>query len=56
MEPIEIDDVEDSIKGAVIESVENGLNGLHITLQDGRILLFPECELVAVFRPTRTLQ
>lgn len=51
-----IEDVEDAIEGAVIEGIEAGNNGLHIILVDGRILVFPDAELVAIFRPSRTLQ
>ena len=55
-EPATLEDVEDSIEGAVIESLESGINGLHIVLVDGRVLVFPDAGIVAIYRPDRTLQ
>lgn len=52
----DLEDVEDSIEGAVIESLESGVNGLHIVLVDGRVLVFPDAGVVAIYRPHRTLQ
>ena len=52
-----LEDVDDCLEGAVIESLEAGVNGLHINLVDGRVLIFPDAQLVAVYRATnRTLQ
>ena len=51
------EELDDCIEGAVIESIEAGVNGLHIVLVDGRILMFPDAELVAIYRPNnKTLQ
>lgn len=56
MEPVNIEEVEESVEGAVIESLEAGVNGLHLILADGRVLVFPDAQLVAIYRPNRTLQ
>jgi hypothetical protein len=52
----ELEDVDDSLEGAVIESLEAGVNGLHINLVDGRILLFPDAAVVAIYVRPKTLQ
>jgi hypothetical protein len=51
-----LEDVDDEIEGAVIESLEAGETGLHINLRDGRILVFPNAVIVAVLASRRTLQ
>lgn len=57
MDPNSLEDIEDAVEGAVIERLESGINGLHIILVDGRVLVFPDAQLVAIFRPNnRTLQ
>ncbi len=44
-----VDDVEDSLEGAVIEGiVTDPRGGLRIVLADGRSLLIPDAEIVAV--------
>lgn len=49
-------DYDDSLEGAVIDSLVAGEGGLHIHLRDGRILLFPDALFVAVLQAERTLQ
>ena len=50
-------EVDDCVEGAVIESIEAGASGgLHINLQDGRILVIPDAVLIAVVSPTHTIQ
>jgi hypothetical protein len=57
METASAEDLEDdSLEGAVIDSLEYGVGGLHLLLRDGRVLLFPDAEIVAIFRAARTLQ
>lgn len=52
-----IEEVTEELKGAQIESLEMGDNGLHIVLADGRMLLFPDAVLIALLSaPERTLQ
>ena len=51
-----LEDLDDAVEGAVIERLETGINGLHIVLVDGRILVFPDAGIVAIYRPERTLQ
>jgi hypothetical protein len=51
-----LEDVDDELEGAVIDSVEAGETGLHINLKDGRILVFPDAVIVAVLASRRTLQ
>lgn len=51
-----LEDVDDAIEGAVIESLEPGVTGLHINLVDGRVLVFPDAVICAVIQPTKTLQ
>lgn len=51
-----VEDLEEVLEGAVIESLESGINGLHVNLVDGRVLVFQDAQLVAVYRPLRTLQ
>ena len=52
----DLEEVDDALEGAVIESLEAGVNGLHINLVDGRILMFPDAVIVAVVKPNKTLQ
>jgi hypothetical protein len=56
MDLTSIEDVEDSVEGGVIESLEFRDNGIHINLVDGGILVFPDAKLVAIHRPERDLQ
>jgi hypothetical protein len=51
-----LEDVDDELEGAVIDSLEAGETGLHINLRDGRILVFPDAVIVAVLASRRTLQ
>lgn len=51
-----LDDVDDAVEGAVIESLEAGVTGLHINLVDGRVLIFPDAVICAVIQPTKTIQ
>lgn len=51
-----LEDVEAKLEGAVIESLEIGINGLHLNLVDGRILCFPDAVLVALVAPKKTFQ
>ena len=44
-----IDDVEDAVEGAVIEGISAGSDGgLQINLADGRTLLIPDAEIIAL--------
>lgn len=44
-----VEDVDDAVEGAVIQSIEAGEDGgLQILLADGRILLIPDAEIIAV--------
>ena len=50
------EDAEDQLEGAVIEGFEYGIDGFHLFLKDGRTVLFPDAQIVAVMRKPRTLQ
>lgn len=44
-----VEDVDDAVEGAVIESICLGIDGgIRIYLEDGRSLLIPEAEILAV--------
>lgn len=46
-----LEEVEASIEGAVIEGIEAGKDGgLQILLADGRMLIIPDAEIVALIR------
>ena len=49
MRSVEIEAVSDELNGAVIESMTMGRGGMHIQLKDGRFIVFPDAEIVALF-------
>ena len=54
---VDVDDLDECVKGAVISAVHVGHGGLHIALVDGRFLVFPDAAIVAICNgEQRTLQ
>lgn len=51
----DLEDVDDALEGAVIESMEGGVEGLHIFLRDGRILVFPDARICAIYQTPRSM-
>lgn len=48
-----VEEINDAIEGAVIEKLVAGVEGLHIMLRDGRMVLFPDAQLCAVIARPR---
>jgi hypothetical protein len=50
-----LEDVDDALKGAVIERLDaSGVDGFSIYLQDGRILIIPDAVIIAVISRGKT--
>jgi len=47
-------DVDDAVEGAVIEGISANDEGLQINLADGRTLLIPDAEIIAVVSRGKT--
>ena len=50
-----VEEVEDSVEGAVIQGIRAGSDGgLQIDLVDGRILIIPDAEIIAIIGRRQT--
>ena len=53
MNIVETSDISQEVHGGVIESITIGVEGLHIMLADGRFLVIPDAEMIAVCNSER---